>query len=501
MPFALDGQPTLSEIAEAVNYLLGNFSINVTADPNTGQVTGPDGTVVSYLYKYLAVKYADSFDGSVNFSNTQTNRQYYGLRNSNSSVESTNPADYLWTKVTGGFGTTKSFYYAVTGGRQISYVVSTSAPSSLYVFDNGSSIDLDVISGSDGSSARICYAKTTASSLSSIPATYQTTGNNSFPPPNTWGGSETWQATPPSLAANEYLFQSDGIYNPVTNLTTWNSPYLSSLKVGQLSAISADLGTITAGSLTAVDITGSDLTIGSSPAISGTTMTGSGAHIYDTGNFAFGNSTTNMVFNGSALYLNGFVDYSSSTASTYTLLSGSTYYYIPLIDFTVPTTLTVNVSANTSLYIARTYASTNFVTSSLLYAFYQVIPATQTVAGRLYVIRTLGTTNFTSIGAASNTVNLLFSATGVGTGTGTVYDISTGQYNLSREIATSFSSGFGYLSMPVNYGGNKQFTAGNYGLVLNCGFTSMYNSSGSFLGYCTDVRANYNDTSILIPKI
>lgn len=43
------------------------------------------------------------------------------------------------------------------------------------------------------------------------------------------------------------------------------------------------------------------------------------------------------------------------------------------------------------------------------------------VDGDVYVIKTLGTTNFTLIGAASNTVGLQFTASGVSAGTGTVY--------------------------------------------------------------------------------
>lgn len=316
MPFFLDGNPTQGEISEAINFLLGNFSNSVTADNATGQIIGPNGEVQAYLYRYLQVKYADSFDGSVGFSNTPTNKGYYGLRNTDSSTESTNPVDYIWTQVTGGFGTTKLLYFTVTGGRQISLIAALAAPSALWQADTGAAIDLDVISGSDGASSRICYAKSTSFALASTPSTYQTTGPSGFPPFNTWGGNETWQATPPTLAVNEALFQSDGVYNPMTNLTTWNVPYLSNLKVGALSAITANLGTITAGSVDAItitsssinssSITGGTLTIGSSPAISGNTMTGSGARIYSDGRFALGNSTGNVVFNGSTAFLNGF---------------------------------------------------------------------------------------------------------------------------------------------------------------------------------------------------
>lgn len=145
MPFLLDGSPTESEISEAVNYLLANFDSSVSADPNTGVITGPTGGVSGYLYKYMAVKYADSFDGSVNFSNSPTNRLYYGIRNNNDPSESSNFSDYIWNQVTGGFGLTKSLWYISTGGRQIQFAVSVSAPDTGWLIDPGSSIDLDVV--------------------------------------------------------------------------------------------------------------------------------------------------------------------------------------------------------------------------------------------------------------------------------------------------------------------------------------------------------------------
>jgi hypothetical protein len=159
--------------------------------------------------------------------------------------------------------------------------------------------------GIDGLSSRICYAKSTSTSLNPTPATYVTTGVGAFPPTNTWGGSETWVATPPALTAGEALFQSDGIFNPATTQTTWNVPYLSNLKVGSLSAITANLGTITSGA-----ISGTSLTVGSSPAVSGTTMTGAGAKINTDGTFALGiggSTNTNISFNGSQMTLNGNV--------------------------------------------------------------------------------------------------------------------------------------------------------------------------------------------------
>ena len=46
------------------------------------------------------------------------------------------------------------------------------------------------------------------------------------------------------------------------------------------------------------------------------------------------------------------------------------------------------------------------------------------VVGKSYTIRTVGTTNFTLIGAVANTVGVLFTATGVGSGTGVAIDMA-----------------------------------------------------------------------------
>ena len=149
MTFALSNAPSQSEVSEAINYLLANFGSNLVADPSNGQITGPSGVVIAYLYRYIAVKYSDSFDGSVNFGDSPTNKAYYGLRNSDDVVESSNHADYIWFKVAGGgFGTTKFLFYQTSGGRQINFVVSTAIPSTGYVPVGTGSIDLDNITTS-----------------------------------------------------------------------------------------------------------------------------------------------------------------------------------------------------------------------------------------------------------------------------------------------------------------------------------------------------------------
>ena len=300
MPFFLDGNPTPSEVSEAVNYLLSNFTQNVSADPSTGQIIGPTGNVNAYLYKYMFVKYADSFDGTVNFSNSPTNRSYYGLRNSNDSTESTNPADYLWTKVTPAFGTTYFLYYLTSGGRTIQFQEATSVPNAGWIVDSGAAIDLD-ITNSTNAVANFVVVRV---------------ANNSAAPTN----SEVVAAigrTPISgdLVTINYNSGVASIQYKYTTGWTFFQKYITAdiVQASVLSAFTANLGTITGG----------ELTIGTSPAISGTTMTGSGSHLYSDGRFALGNSTSNIVFNGTNAFLNGF------TATAGFASSGSTTTYWP----------------------------------------------------------------------------------------------------------------------------------------------------------------------------
>jgi hypothetical protein len=145
MPFSVSSKPTNEELSEAVNYLLSNFSQTMAINPNTGTISTASYGIVSYLYKFLQIRYADSFNGQVNFSNSPTNRLYYGIRNDDSGVESLNSADYLWLPVTGGFGTTKFVWYATTGGRQIELFIGSIPPSVNFFQDNGSAIDLDLL--------------------------------------------------------------------------------------------------------------------------------------------------------------------------------------------------------------------------------------------------------------------------------------------------------------------------------------------------------------------
>jgi hypothetical protein len=321
--------------------------------------------------------------------------------------------------------------------------------------------------GVDGLSSRICYAKSTVNPLSSTPATVTVAGSGTFPPYNTWGGAETWVATPMALAAGEFMYQSDGIYNPSTGNTVWNVPYLSNLKVGSLSAISANMGTITAG----------DLSIGSSPTLSGTTMTGTGSHLYATGNFAFGNPTTNMVFDGSNVYLNGFADNTSSNNNGVTTFNNYDTVSFQTFDITKASQATYGIAGNQRI------GTNNLTVVSLRFIMYitlrQSMPATSIVAGQGYIVRTIGTTNYTTCGG-TNTVGRFFTATATPTGSGTVWP-ETALLAVEREIWATpgrFSSSL-QLTGGFSFSSTKNFALGTYDICLSQSYAEGYTAAGN----------------------
>ena len=102
-----------------------------------------------------------------------------------------------------------------------------------------------------GASAVRAYIIVNSSSMPSPTGISTTTGwfDNANKVPNTGAAStvNTWYDQPPStaLAANQWLFQLDGT-KTAAGVYSWDStPYLSSFKVGALTAISANIGTFT----------------------------------------------------------------------------------------------------------------------------------------------------------------------------------------------------------------------------------------------------------------
>jgi len=171
--------------------------------------------------------------------------------------------------------------------------------------------------GGSGASARIIFARI-ANNPTPVSGTVTVAGDNAPTGAQgsaVWGASfnVTWYTNDPNPSSNDSLYQADGIYNGST--TSWSTPYISALKVGALSAVSTNTGSLTvSGTFQA-----------NTAAISGTTMTGSGGVLYASGNFAFGDSTTNIAFNGSQMSLNGNVVATANINSNAVTNSNSAY--------------------------------------------------------------------------------------------------------------------------------------------------------------------------------
>jgi hypothetical protein len=110
-----------------------------------GALIAPDGTITGYVERFMHVKYADDPIGT-GITDTVTSKAYYGFNNSSLSTESTNPTDYTWKLVAGGFGTTNFLYYKCTGNRNIQWAVNNVAPGYDWQIVPSGSIDLDILS-------------------------------------------------------------------------------------------------------------------------------------------------------------------------------------------------------------------------------------------------------------------------------------------------------------------------------------------------------------------
>ncbi len=109
-----------------------------------------------------------------------------------------------------------------------------------------------------------------------------------------------------------------------------------------------------------------------------------------------------LMTDGAAVSRTVYADLFASIGTAYGVGDGSTTFNLP--DFRGRF-----ARYNDDMGTARDAAFVNATT----------VTAGSFVVGRRYKIVTVGTTSFTSIGAASNTVGVIFTATGVGSGTGT----------------------------------------------------------------------------------
>ena len=202
--------------------------------------------------------------------------------------------------------------------------------------NSASSTASTAVSTANSASSTATAAQNTANSASSSAATAQSTANSAQSTANSassTASSALSTANSASSTANTALSTANAAAAAAANKIAADSRSVLSgyggIAAGTLNWDSAGNRTsgygvaFTAGGLAAFNSSGAatfvlnasngnatfggTLSVGNSPAVSSTSMTGSGAIINPTGTFAMGDSTTNITYNGGALRLNGNV--------------------------------------------------------------------------------------------------------------------------------------------------------------------------------------------------
>jgi acetyltransferase-like isoleucine patch superfamily enzyme len=257
------------QVIGSVNYLLSNLG----QSGNVGNITIPTGTLIGntttgvvtpynaggnvygYLYQWVNLRYANNATGSSGFSTVPTNSQYFGVFNSISQAASSNPTDYQWQQVAGGFGTTKTIYYSALGGRQVLFAAASSPPSSNYVVSAANvAIDLDVVTTAAGTPGErgpipMGYVITTAdpTSASSLVLTgwFSSSRQNLTPPIGTG-------LTPVAGDTAYFTYPTTGVSETYTfNGSAWNTAVGQIVSGATIVANSAPGNIVTANTLPA----------------------------------------------------------------------------------------------------------------------------------------------------------------------------------------------------------------------------------------------------------
>ena len=278
------------QVIGSVNYLLSNLG----QSGNVGNITIPTGTLIGntttgvvtpynaggnvygYLYQWVNLRYANNATGSSGFSTVPTNSQYFGVFNSTSQAASSNPTDYQWQQVAGGFGTTKTIYYSSLGGRQVLFAAANSAPSSNYVVSTANvAIDLDVVTTAAGTPGErgpipMGYVITTAdpappTSSSTLTGWFQSSRQNPTPPIGTGltpvSGDTAYFTYPTTGSSVTYTFNGSAWNTAVGQVVSGNTLVANSTPGNAIttSTITGNLialGTITGNLITASTLTG-----------------------------------------------------------------------------------------------------------------------------------------------------------------------------------------------------------------------------------------------------
>lgn len=226
------GDRALDLVLEQLASNVGNITAstaNIVTYNGDGSISAGN-TIIGYRDRYMYVLFADDVYGS-NASTSPVGRTYYGIVNTNDLTAPTSPLSYSYTKISGGFGTTKNLYYKTTGGRNIQWFVGTAPPNSDWVIQPNTSvyndIDLDtvtVVSGTPGANGYSYFSASVFQTSNTVPVapsggTFTFSTSTLVPPVG-------WSKDVPN--ANINVYQTSYLFNTTSGDTVtaglWSPP-------------------------------------------------------------------------------------------------------------------------------------------------------------------------------------------------------------------------------------------------------------------------------------
>lgn len=115
------------------------------------------------------------------------------------------------------------------------------------------------------------------------------------------------------------------------------------------------------------------------------------------------------------------------------------------------------------------------------------------IVGQKYTILVVGSTNFVTIGAASNTVGVTFTATGVGSGTGSATFIKSANTTIANSLSFTAFSTYSIASVLLNNGG------GGYSSLPTVKAKSLYDTNDPQLADNLKIKGLLGSLGILGP--
>ena len=350
----------------------------------------------TYSNKYLMLAYADSITGT-NISYNPRNKSHFGIRSSDSIINSLTASDYTWYPASPTFSTANYLIYALWGNRTISFATGAAA-----YYGGATDQGYFVSIGANYPSEIWSANPDPASGIQSYINIDQTSGQNILTGSTSNYGSLAIQPSTNGkleVALNKFLnFGVDGSGSDILQKTL-SPAYLTVDIFGRVVGFEyPDNFYITIQNYTAT----------------------SGQTVFTTTRDASYKINNCLVFENGIL-----VD-----TSEYTDTAGSTG--------------TVTFSTGRTLNDRITIIS---------FRSYHLATAGAFVIGTTYTIVSTGSTSFTAIGAANNNPGTTFTATGVGSGTGTAYTIYNSFSRFTQSVTAvnsitptnPISSGFEYL--------------------------------------------------------